>query len=389
LASQLSFPDSPLAGTINAPIGIGLVGGGDISARYAATLKQSGRFVPRAVAVRRGSAPAPAAERTGLPAVDLADLLVDPAISLVLNLTPPLQHAAVTEQALRAGRHVYSEKPLAHDLRTGRRLVKLAWRRGLTLACAPATFLGPAQQTARRLIDEGAAGQVMGARGVMAYGGPDLWHQAPAALFGPAAGPIFDMGVYHVTALVNLLGPVLRVWAAGGRARDQRTVRAGPRSGETFPVDAITHADAVLGFASGASASLTLSFDTLPSAAPPLEIFGTQATLRLPQPGQFEGPVGLSRRSGEWEEIRSGDGWPDTGWIAGLHAMADQLQHPGDRQPWPNSMLALHVLDVLAGIDRACRTGRIATMTTTCERPPPLDAARPGQWDGAPTGEAA
>lgn len=332
------------------------------------------------MAVRDPARAAQAVERTGLPAVGLEAMLGDDRISLVLNLTPPLVHAAITEAALQAGRHVYSEKPLAHDLASARRLVRLAHRRRMLLACAPATFLGPAQQTARHRIDTGALGRVMGARGVMAYAGPDLWHHAPAQLFGPAAGPIFDMGVYHVTALVHALGPVRRVWAAGGRALYQRSVRAGPRTGETFPVEAITHADAVLSFASGASASLTFSFDTQASSAPALEIFGTEAALRLPQPGQFDGPVGLSRRLGEWEDITPQGSWPATGWIAGLHAMADQLQGRDPFRPWPEPGLALHVLDVLTGMDRACRTGRIATMTTHCDRPPHLDLTTPRQW---------
>jgi predicted dehydrogenase len=107
-------------------------------------------------------------------------------------------------------------------------LIALSRERGLTLACAPATFLGPAQQTARRLMDAGELGQVLGASTTLVYPGPDQWHHDPAALFGPAAGPVFDMGVYDVTALVNLFGPVARVSAAGGSARSQRAVGTGP-----------------------------------------------------------------------------------------------------------------------------------------------------------------
>jgi predicted dehydrogenase len=388
-SSPKSSPDALPAGQCLAPIGVGLVGGGAIAARYAATLRKAHRFAPVSVAVRAEASRSAASERTGLPAVTLSDMLADQAIELVLNLTPPLEHADITAAALQAGRHVYSEKPLAHDLKSARRLVRLAHQRGRLLACAPATFLGPALQHARRLIDTGVLGRVMGARGVMAYRGPDQWHHAPAALFGPAAGPVFDMGVYHVAALVHLFGPVKQVWAAGSRAFAQRTVRAGPRAGETFPVDAITHADAVLGFVSVASASLTLSFDTQASSAPALEIFGTEAALRLPQPGQFEGPVGLSRSFGVWEDVTPAETWPETGWIAGLHAMADQLERPDPSRPWPEPMLALHVLEVLTGIDRACRTGRIATMTTSCEQPAPLDATQMRHWGAGLKAEAA
>lgn len=383
----MSSPDVlPLRPRSAGPIGVGIVGGGDIAPRYAELLRQSDRFALIAIAARTDGSTAAAAARTGLPAASLAGLLANPQVELVLNLTPPLAHAAITAAALQARRHVYSEKPLAADVPTARRLIRLAWRQQTALACAPATFLGPAWQEARRLIDSGRLGQVLSARGAMVYPGPDHWHASPEALFGPAAGPVFDMGVYHVTALVALLGPIRQVWAAGTRAQETRTVRMGPRAGATFAVTAMTHVDVLLTFAGGQSATLTLSFDGVSSAGPALELIGTAGTLKLPQPGQFEGPVVLSTRMGQWDDASPSGPWPPTGWIAGLHALLDHIETPDADRPWPEPRLALHVLEALIAIGRAARTGRLQTMRTSCVRPPPLDEAAPARW--ARAGEA-
>lgn len=370
-------------------MGVGIVGGGDISARYARLLDASPRFRPLAVSVRTPVHAAQASERTGLPAVTLAELLADPAVELVLNLTPPLAHADVTAAALKARRHVYSEKPLAADLAGARRLIRLAERHGVCLACAPATFLGPALQAARQMLDSGGLGQVLSARGAMVYPGPDHWHHAPAALFGPAAGPVFDMGVYHVTALVALLGPVQRVSAVGSRARAVRTVRAGPQTGTSFEVAALTHVETLLAFEAGPSASLTLSFDGIISEGPGLEILGTKGSLSLPQPGQFEGIVRRATRFGQWEDVTPRTSWPDTGWLAGLHSMIDHLTAPDEPVPWPAPQLALHVLEVLTAIDRAARLGNIQTVRTRCERPSSLAPDSQVRWAKALQDEAA
>ena len=295
----------------------------------------------------------------------------------------------MTGAALRARKHVYSEKPLADTVVRARSLMRLAWRHQVLLGCAPATFLGPALQEARRLQDAGTLGQVLSARGVMVYPGPDHWHHAPAALFGPAAGPLFDMGVYPVTALVALLGPIRRVCANGGRARATRIVRAGPRAGEAFDVTVVTHVEALLTFASGPSATLTLSFDGVSSSSPGLEIFGTRGSLNLPQPGQFDGPVALSTRFGQWDDATPEAAWPETGWLAGLHAMADHLTEPQAGHVWPEPALALHVLEALTAIERACKTGRIQTVKSVCNRPAPLDPAAPTRWATALETEAA
>lgn len=370
-------------------MGVGIVGGGDISARYARLMTDSARFHPIAVAVRRPQENTDATIRTGLPTVSLPQLLADPAVELVVNLTPPLAHADVTRAALQAGRHVYSEKPLAANLQEAKSLMGLADSLGLCLACAPATYLGPAQQAARQAMDLGVLGQVLSARGAMVYPGPDAWHHAPAALFGAAAGPVFDMGVYHVTALVALFGAVTRVWARGSRARDVRTVRTGRLAGTVFEVSALTHVETLLEFEAGPSATVTLSFDGITSQGPGLEILGTKASLCLPQPGQFEGPVRLATRFGHWEDAAPKSPWPETGWLAGLHTMLDHLAAPEEPVPWPNPQMALHVLEVLTAIDRAARLGDIETVSTRCERPPSLVPDAPMRWAMALQDEAA
>ena len=156
-----------------ASVGVGVVGAGDISRRYINCLQAMTPFEVRAVAGR----------------TQVQSLLEDPGIELVLNLTPPLEHAAVTATALRAGKHVYSEKPLAHDLVAADDLISLARETRRTLACAPAVHLGPAQQAVKHAVDAGALGRLVGGSATVVYAGPDRWHHNPAPIFGPAAGP--------------------------------------------------------------------------------------------------------------------------------------------------------------------------------------------------------
>lgn len=338
---------------------VGLLGRGDISARYVETLAQITTLEIVAIASRSSETLSPEA------------LFARSDIDLVVNLTSPLAHAATTEQALLSGKHVYSEKPLAAGLAQADHLIALAGQRGLTLACAPATFLGPAQQTARRLIDHGDLGELLGAAATMVYPGPDLWHHNPDALFGLAAGPVFDMGVYDVTALVHLLGPVSRVTSVGGRSRPTRTVLVGPRRGEVFDVAVPTHAAALVTFESGPTATLTLSFDGVGASAPGLEIYGTRATLTLPRSGEFAGTMAISRAFRRWEPVAPLAGWTDALWPVGVIETADAIRSA--RPPRTSSHLARHVLEVLTALTTSIDTGESVAVTSRPNRPPPLE----------------
>lgn len=176
---------------------------------------------------------------------------------------------------------MYSEKPLAATLAPADVLIALAQQRRLLLACAPATFLWPPLATARRLISEGTIGQIVGGVSSLVYPGPELFHPDPAHLYGHAAGPLYDMGVYQVTALMALFGPVVGVVAMASKAQDQRIVKVGPHAGTRFPAKTATHFHAQLRHANGAISSLTVGFDGISPAPPYLHVFGREGGLAI------------------------------------------------------------------------------------------------------------
>jgi predicted dehydrogenase len=353
------------------PIRIGLIGLGDIAGRYIDTLKDA-----PGVRLVAGASSSPERARSrrelGLPVQALDDLIARDDLDLVLNLTPPRVHARITRRALEAGKSVYSEKPLATTLEDAKAIAALAEASGLVLACAPATFMGPAQQTARQMIDAGELGAVWGAAATMVYPGPDLWHHDADRLFGPGAGVVMDMGVYDVTALVHLLGPVERVTAGGGRARVERAIRAGPRAGERFPVEALTHASALLGFAGGATATLTVSFDGPGARRSELEIYGSRASLALPRSGEFSGPIQITRALGVWDEQSPIFGWTEPSWALGVLDTADAIR--SGRAPRASAATAIHVLETLLAIERSVVSGATIEIASRPLRSDPMSA---------------
>ena len=338
------------------PVGVGVIGAGDISRRYISCMQALPAFAVQ-----------PAAGRSAARA-----LLDDPTVELVLNLTPPLEHAAVTEAALRAGKHVYSEKPLAHNLAAADSLIALAHDTGRTLACAPAVHLGPAHQAVKRAIDTGALGRLVGGSATIVYAGPDRWHHNPAPIFGAAAGPLFDLGVYFVSAFVHWFGSVRRVSASGRRMQHTRQVQAGPRQGTSFHVDALTHVVGWMEFEAGPVVSLTTSFDSPGSRASLIEIFGTEASLALPAGADgFTALPLCCRKHAEWAPLESTlTGWTEPWWAVGVVDAADALR--GGRAARCPSAVARHVLEVLTALQESCESGGRVEILSRCQPPPAL-----------------
>jgi predicted dehydrogenase len=311
------------------------------------------------------------AEQYGLPrACTPQDLLADPAVDVVVNLTPAAVHGPTGLEVLRGGKHLYSEKPLAADVRSGRRLLELAARRGLRVGCAPDTFMGPALQTARSLLDAGRFGTVFGASAVVAMNQPESWHPRPEHFYAEGAGPLFDMGPYYLTALVSLLGPVSRAAGFGMVAPRDRRVRT---TGELIEPSVPTHEVGILEFAVGAVASLSVSFDAAWTSAPPIEVNGSLGTLRLPDPNRGDGVVAsCSHGRREWiDEPHVAAGGQSR--CVGIEDMSAAI---GDGRPHRASgELALHVLDVMESLHRSERSGRVVSLRTTCARPEPMPVA--------------
>ncbi len=356
------------------PVGIGVVGCGYISEIYLKNLHDVDEFEVVACADALPERAEARAAEFGVPkALSVRELLADPEVELVLNLTVPAAHAEIALAAVRAGRSVYSEKPLAIDREDGRRLLEAARERGVRIGAAPDTFLGGGLQTCRQLLDDGAIGEPVAATAFMLNHGHEHWHPDPAFYYQSGGGPLFDMGPYYLTALIALLGPVRRVTGSTRASFPERTIASQPRAGQTIPVEVPTHVAAVLDFAGGAIATLVTSFDVWAAEVPKLEIYGATGSLSLPDPNTFDGPVRL-RQAGDdtWRPVPLTHPYTANSRGLGVADMAHALR--SGRPHRANGDLAFHVLDVMDAIETASREGRHVELTSTCERPAPLPA---------------
>lgn len=352
-----------------------MIGCGDISGIY---LKNARLLEPIQVVAVADLIPARAAAKAAEFAVpracSVAELLADPQIEIVLNLTVPKAHAEVAMAALAAGKSVYNEKPLAIKRADGQRLLEVARQRGLRLGGAPDTFLGAGLQTARKLVDDGAIGQPVAATACMVCHGHENWHPDPEFHYAAGGGPLLDMGPYYLTALVSLLGPVQRVCGSARISLPQRTITSAPKRGRTIQVETPTHIAGILDFAAGPIATLLTSFDVWHANLPLLEIYGTQGSLSAPDPNAFGGPVRLRRSDQEeWADVPLAFGYADNSRGLGLADMAAAMRT--GRPHRASGELAYHVLDVMEAILDSARSGQHVRIQSTCERPAPLPQA--------------
>lgn len=356
---------------------IGIVGCGKISGIY---LQNLSAFEGTSVAACADIDMARAreqAEQYGVPrACSVEELLADPNIEIVLNLTIPQAHGPVALAALNAGKSIYNEKPLAVDRATAQQMLQVAAQRNLRVGGAPDTFLGGGLQTCRQLLDEGAIGTPVAATAFMLGHGPEGWHPNPDFFYQPGAGPMFDMGPYYLTALATLLGPVRRVTGSARASFAQRTVTSQPLAGTTITVNVPTHVAGVLDFAAGSVGTIVTSFDVWSHNTPRLEIYGSEGTLSLPDPNTFGGPVRL-RRAGdkEWRDVPLTHGNTVNSRGLGVLDLAAAIRH--SRPGRASGALAYHVLDVMLAIHDASREGRHVDLTSTLERPAALPAGLP------------
>jgi predicted dehydrogenase len=333
------------------PVGVAVIGCGTISHQY---LRNLTSFPDLRVLCCADLDPGRAREQAaayGVPgAGPAAEALQRPDVEIIVNLTIPAAHADVTAAALAAGKSVWTEKPLALDTAAGQSLLAAADRAGLRLGCAPDTVLGAGLQTARRLVDEGAIGAPLTALALMQDSGPERWHPDPQFLYQRGAGPLFDLGPYYLSALAMIFGPASQVAAAGRRGRETRVVATGPRAGTEFGVEVPTHVTALIEYARGAAATLVFSFDSPLPRYGFVEITGSEATLALPDPNGFDGPVRL-RPAGasEWQSVPAAGAADGRG--LGVLDMARALR--GGGRPRASGELGLHVLETMEAIERS------------------------------------
>lgn len=349
------------------PARVGIIGCGDVSTVYLAGCAPFPQIELAACADLDPERAAALSAKGGFPAVPVETVLADPTIEIALVLTPPLAHVPVSMAALAAGKHVYSEKPLATTREDAERVLAAARTAGRRVGVAPDTFLGGGLLTARALIDGGLIGTPLAANAVVAHTGPERWHPNPGIFYGDGGGPLLDVGPYYVTALVNLLGPITAVTAMGRGLGTERSIAAGPRAGSTITSEVPTTVIGALTFESGAVGGLFASFDSAGSLAPHIEIHGTSGSLALGDANLFAGEVRYRRLGSEmWEDVPHRF---DTtmGRGVGLAEMVDAIR--SDRPHRASGELAFHVLDVLLALQEATISGRVEQIASTCQRP--------------------
>lgn len=360
---------------------IGIVGLGVISAQYLDTLLAAPRVRIAAVADLDAARARDVADRIpGCRALTTDELLADPGIRVVLNLTIPAAHADVALGGIAHGKDVYGEKPLAASLAEAKRMTDAAAAAGVRLGCAPDTVLGTGVQTARAAIDDGLIGRPVSAAAMWISGGHESWHPNPDFYYRAGGGPLLDMGPYYVTSLVQLLGPVRAVSGAASRSRDTRVIQSGPRAGESVGVEVDTHLTGILRHESGAISTVTMSFDGVRSTAAPIEVHGVEGSLIVPDPNQFAGDVRLhpaaARGSGgTWETLEPSAGYVAAGRGVGL---VDFVAGAGRA----SGEMALHVLEIMTLLQQSAASGVQESLTTTATRPTLVPLTPAADWRG-------
>jgi predicted dehydrogenase len=355
-------------------VGIGIIGCGNISSAYLKAMAAFPILDIRGVADLNAALAEQRAAEFGLQARSVEDLMQDPAIEIIVNLTVPKAHVAVALQALAAGKHTYSEKPLGINFAEGQKLAEAAKAKGLRIGAAPDTFLGGSHQTAREMIDAGVLGTPVGGTATFMCPGHERWHPNPDFYYEIGGGPMLDMGPYYITDLVNLLGPVSRVAGFAIAPRKERLITSQPRNGEKIPVHVATHVAGVMAFDCGAVVQIGMSFDVAGHKHVPLEIYGTEGTLIVPDPNHFGGQIDYLKKGGSFEPQETTRPYADGNYRSiGVADMAHALR--SNRPHRANGDLALHVLEVMEAFQRAADSGTTIDIATKTERPAPLSVS--------------
>lgn len=355
------------------PVGVGIIGAGVISSQYLDNLTTFPDLDVRFIADIDESRAIAQAEKYGIPgAGSVEQLLADDEIEIVVNLTLPKTHVEVGLQILKAGKHVWSEKPFALDRESGQQLLDAAHAAGLRAATAPDTFLGAGIQSARRFIESGGIGAPLTALTLMQGPGPESWHPNPDFLFQEGAGPLFDIGPYYITALVQLFGPVSRVSAVASKAKPFRVIGSGPRAGEKFEVTVPTHVAATFEFESGQTAQSIFSFDSKLGRTQ-FEVAGVDATVVVPDPNTFDGDLIVHDGGDEPRTVASTGVTTSRG--TGVAELAQAIR--AGRPERASGESAFHVLDVMVSTIESAERHEPVEVASTVTVAPALDES----WD--------
>lgn len=348
---------------------IGLIGCGNISKAYFAGCQRYDILELVACADLELKRAQEKAQEYGVRACTVDELLADPEVEIIVNLTIPQAHASVNEQILKAGKHAYVEKPFGLDVKEAKRVLALAKRRNLLVGGAPDTFLGGGIQTSRQLLDDGLIGKPVAGTAYCMGRGHESWHPAPEFYYKQGGGPMFDMGPYYITALVNLLGPVKRVSGSTQASFKHRTITSKPLAGKKVKVEVPTHYAGTMEFANGAIVTIIMSFDVLPAKDRSfITLYGSEGTMLVPNPNTFEGPVSI-KRMGENDFTDHPLTHSDQRLRGtGVADMAYSILRRR-RKYRCNGELVTHVVEVMAAFEKSSNSGRHVTIKTPAARP--------------------
>lgn len=350
---------------------IGIIGTGNIFGAYVRGSRVFDILELAACAdLDRSVAEAKAKEFDVTRVCSVEELLDDPEIQIVVNLTIPKAHAEVSLAIIKAGKHAYSEKPLAITRADGNKILTAAEKRGVLVGCAPDTFFGGGQQTCRKLVDDGWIGEPVAAVAFMTNHGHESWHPNPDFYYQVGGGPMLDMGPYYLTALVNLMGPIKRMAGSTRMTFSERIATSEGNVGRRIPVEVATHVTGTLDFVNGAVGTIITSFDIWAANLPRIEVYGSEGSLSVPDPNIFGGRVAV-RRAGasEWSEMPLTHS-DQVGRGIGVADMAYAITY--SRPHRASGELAYHVLDVMQAFEESSESGRHIEMTSHPSRPAAL-----------------
>lgn len=350
---------------------VGIIGCGNISEIYHKNLKRFANVELVACAdMLPERAKAKAAEH-GIKALSVKQMLADKGIELIVNLTIPKAHAEVGLAALNAGKSVYNEKPLAVTREDAQQMLAIAKEKGVLVGGAPDTFLGAGAQTCRKLIDDGWIGDPVAVTAFMMCHGHESWHPDPDFYYQVGGGPMFDMGPYYLTALINLFGPIRRISGSARVTFPERTITSEPKYGTIIHVNTPTHIAGTMDFANGAVGTIVTSFDVWAHTLPCIEVHGTTGSMSVPDPNGFGGSVRV-RRAGdnEWREVPHSHGYAENSRGVGVADMAAALRT--GRAARAGGELTYHVLDAMHAFLDSSSAGKHIKLASKCARPAAL-----------------
>jgi predicted dehydrogenase len=356
------------------PVGVGIIGAGVISDQYLSNIVTFPDLKALFVADIDLERAAAQAAKYGIPGSGTVDeLLANPEIEIVVNLTIPAVHVEVATRAVEAGKNVWTEKPFSLDRESGLGLLAKAKAAGVRVACAPDTILGGGLQSARRLIEAGAIGTPLTGLTLFQSPGPESWHPNPEFLFAIGGGPLFDIGPYYLTTLVQIFGPIAKVTATASTASPTRVIGSGPKAGTVFPVEVPTHYSVLIQFESGRSAQSIFSFESKLQRGGFVEIAGTDGTAVLPDPNNFDGETVV------WTGKDGSESFDPEGAMLGRGTGVAELAQAirAGRPERASGELAYHVLDVMVSIAESAERDESVRIASSVVLPPAL----PAEWD--------